>query len=182
MFAKKSLKKYENIVLTKTCLLRFVSTPPCVFVMHVECTPPLPQVDAGMLNVPCLHACWQLSQDTDMPPVERVAIVTFQQFLAQYKEISDWLNTIQSALNHKAHSSLALAEKYLNRVLMSSTTNVFYSLGWFDYNIQFLLIIHALGMAFYIIFQFLSIFWTVLVKISGQKLNHLPSWQEILLI
>jgi len=41
--------------------------------------------------------------------------VSFGEFLQQYKEVTSWLKTIQTALQQKRASSLALSEKYLNQ-------------------------------------------------------------------
>ncbi|KAL4237335.1 hypothetical protein ACF0H5_002053 [Mactra antiquata] len=60
-----------------------------------------------------IEACQQ-SQDSEIEEIKPTLIVTFNEFLQQYKEISDWLKSIQTALQEKA-TSLALSEKYLNQ-------------------------------------------------------------------
>ncbi|XP_052767291.1 uncharacterized protein LOC128208037 [Mya arenaria] len=61
-----------------------------------------------------IEAC-QMSQEGEMEEATRTSHVSFQEFLTQYKEISDWLKTIEAAISQKASSTLALSEKYLNR-------------------------------------------------------------------
>jgi len=53
--------------------------------------------------------------------------VSFGEFLKQYKEITDWLKTIQTALQQTATTTLALSMKYLNRVSFVAMTTVFFS-------------------------------------------------------
>jgi len=51
--------------------------------------------------------------------------VSFGEFLKQYKEITDWLKTIQTALQQTATTTLALSMKYLNRVSFVAMATVF---------------------------------------------------------
>ncbi|KAH3844478.1 hypothetical protein DPMN_086736 [Dreissena polymorpha] len=61
-----------------------------------------------------IEAC-QESQDREITPTAE-PVASFGDFLKQYKEITDWLKNIQTVLQKKASKSLALSEKYLNRV------------------------------------------------------------------
>ena len=60
---------------------------------------------------------WQ-TPESDVEEVKANSNVSFGEFLKQYKELSDWLKTIQTALQQKAASTLALSEKYLNQVYL----------------------------------------------------------------
>ena len=53
--------------------------------------------------------------------------VSFGEFLKQYKEITDWLKTIQTALQQTATTTLALSMKYLNRVSFVAMATIFFS-------------------------------------------------------
>lgn len=55
--------------------------------------------------------------ESDVEEIKANSNVSFGEFLKQYKEISDWLKNIQTALQQKAAAyTLALSEKYLNQV------------------------------------------------------------------
>lgn len=58
-----------------------------------------------------IEACQTNESDLD----SLNSAVSFQEFLQHYKELTDWLKTIQSAVNQKKASRLALSEKYLNQ-------------------------------------------------------------------
>ncbi|XP_053408387.1 uncharacterized protein LOC123564827 [Mercenaria mercenaria] len=60
-----------------------------------------------------IEACQ--TPESDVEEIKANSTVSFGEFLKQYKELSDWLKTIQTALQQKAASTLALSEKYLNQ-------------------------------------------------------------------
>ena len=54
-----------------------------------------------------------MSVDSDEASGAQLTNVSFNEFLQQYKELTDWLNAIHSATQRQGSS---LSEKYLNQV------------------------------------------------------------------